>query len=148
MWPNIISLENIFTCGTKQTYSLKWTIYRYSVSQDWFGSLYRINSARHLQEQAIVLVLLVLIIQFIVVHLFWRGCIMVSQRTVLVSLLYFSILVFFSIWSMTRNFPEKQCDCKKCLQQHWPVSQMKSKRNTQDGRIDENINIGRVLSDY
>ena len=42
---------------------------------------------------------------------------------------------------MTRNFPEKQCDCAKCLLQDSRGSHIKSKRNTQDGRIVENIDI-------
>lgn len=41
---------------------------------------------------------------------------MVSQKTVLLSLLYIAALVFISIWFMTRNFPEKQCVCKPCVQ--------------------------------
>ena len=71
---------------------------------------------------------------------------MVSQKTVLASLLYFSVFVFVSIWLMTRNFPEKQCDCTKCLRQsHQDLhgSQIKSKRNMQEDSVLQN-NIGKV----
>lgn len=42
---------------------------------------------------------------------------------------------------MTRNFPEKQCDCTKCLRKALPESQIKSKRNMQDDSVVQN-NIG------
>lgn len=40
---------------------------------------------------------------------------MVSQRTVLTALIYFSLIVFVSIWLMTKNFPDKICDCSACV---------------------------------
>lgn len=71
---------------------------------------------------------------------------MVSQKTVLTALLYFSLLVFGSIWLMTRNFPEKKCDCRNCLNTFERTVGFQAKARRHTTRDEENTILSTTAS--
>lgn len=82
----------------------------------------------------------------------YRRGVMASQKTVLTALLCFSLIVFVSIWLLTRNFPEKKCDCSHCTNEfRWTVgSRRKLGRSLpEDNTISSEIGqLILVISDY